>query len=345
VLLVDFSDVPATPQRMNETLQLLALDTAAVPFFRNVSYNQLKLHFFVLRKWLRMRKPSMNYSMHTYIGYYEQKDFLDEAVNLGIDNGAAGFLSQSGAVLAVSNPSAFNIKYGPAFCVDYPWGLQVPRLNKTFYNGVTSGADLNYWSHYWYVHELGHNLGFPDLYDRYYTGDWRTQFKFTGDWDVMGNVDALGREMFAYERWFAGWLNDSNIDCALPASVTSAGRSVNLSAVEDGDSLHLKKLAVVKVNSTFVVCVEFRLAIGGDAGIQRPGVLLYVVDGSARNGGPVKVVPVNNNDGFKWNATLAVGGSVSYAGVAVKFVSVKQVPGRNSSAKPVSVAQVLIKRG
>jgi M6 family metalloprotease-like protein len=344
VLFVDFNDSPAT-QRVADVLQILALDTTAAQYYRNESYNQLQLKFLVHAQWLRMPKNSAAYNMRTSISYADHKSYISDAVDLGINAGATSYLNSADALLVITNPNTKNIGYGPAFCPEQGYGLYVSKLNKWFYNAVTSGADLNSWLGYWYPHEFGHNMGLPDLYKLGFSGDWRMQFGYTGDWSLMGHINGVTRELFGWERWFLNWLQDAQIECAPLSTVSSSGKQYSLSPIADGGSMHLRKLLVVKLSAYVAIGVEFRKAIGADVGIKKPGVLVYVVDTSVSITGPIRVLPLNENDGYKWNAALGVGESISYKGVNVKFVGTAIQSSGLKGPAPVTVAQVVVKLG
>jgi hypothetical protein len=135
-----------------------------------------------------------------------------------------------------------------------------------------------------------------------------------------------------------GWLKDSQVECVLPGG--EVVKQFDLSPIEDSIS-KIKKLLIIKLNAHAAVCVEFRCGLGGDSGILKPGLLVYFVDLSVVIG-RVRVLPVNEDDGFKWNVTLGVDESVYFRGVSVRNVVSL---GFADSLVDVSVVRVEVKWG
>jgi hypothetical protein len=78
-------------------------------------------------------------------------------------------------------------------------------------------------------------------------------------------------------------------------------------------------MIVVPINNHTAIVVESRRSIGYDKP-NNPGILTYLVDSSIRTGsGPIRVLPLNNQDSLKHNATLSVGKSITYKNVKVYF--------------------------
>jgi M6 family metalloprotease-like protein len=302
VLFVDFIDAPAY-MSPNEAFQIVS--PGSEDFYKAVSYGKLNMKLLPYFKWLRMCKRSHEYSMSPSISFNAHKAYISEAVNLAANS--VDF-STSEIIVVITNPSATSIAYGPAFCPNSGYGINVK--GKIFENAVSSGRDLQYWKSFWLNHEMGHTFGLPDLYA--FSGN---QFRYTGDWSLMGNINGVAREFFGWERWLLGWLLDSQVLC-----VSEKGTSnVQLTPIEKAGGL---KIAVIPRSESTAVVVESRRALGYDSGIKMPGVLVYVVVTSVGTGnGPIRVLPLNDDDQSKLAAPLIVGRSLTYNGVTVTYVS------------------------
>jgi hypothetical protein len=141
-----------------------------------------------------------------------------------------------------------------------------------------------------------------------------SEFGFTGEWSIMGDIGGTAPEFFGWERWFLGWLTDSQVQCIS----TKGTASYVLTPIENVGA----KIVAINIGNSINLFVESRRSIGYDSKIVKPGVLVYLVDTSLGSGyGIVKVLPINNNDGFKQRATLSVGESISYGSITVKYAS------------------------
>ncbi len=195
VLFVDFSDAPAA---ITPAQALGIISPGAENFYKAVSYGRLNLLLEPYNAWLRMSKPSTGYPWAP-VSYDGLRAYIQEAVNL-----ADPFVdfSTAQAVYVITNPAVTAIGYGPAFTGAPQFG-GVTADGVTLYNGAASGNDLTYWGSLWLNHEGSHTLGLVDLYA--FTGDTH---RFVGGFDLMGLISGLGPELFAYERWLLGWLDD-----------------------------------------------------------------------------------------------------------------------------------------
>jgi M6 family metalloprotease-like protein len=297
---VDFSDAPATrtPQQI-----FAILSPTAENYYRAVSYGRMNLILQPSFVWRRMSKPSTDYGWNG-LTFNAHRAYIQEALNLA----TAVDFSQSDGFVIVSNPDAGALSNGPAFVASSGFG--VTAGGKTFLNGATSGRDLLAWGGYWLNHEMGHTLGLPDLYA--YSGQTH---RFVGGFSLMGLISGHSREFFGWERWLLGWVDDAQVSCA------GTGTSeVVLSPIEQSGGT---KIVVVPTGSTSAVVAESRRAQGYDTnGALSPGVVVYFIDTSIANGtGVLKVLPINDADLSKANAPLQPGGSLTFGGVTITYVS------------------------
>lgn len=141
------------------------------------------------------------------------------------------------------------------------------------------------------VHETGHTLGLPDLYDSVDANDPALANRWTGGWDVMGDYYShQGRTLFGWHQWRLSWLADADVACVRPGEVAD----VSLAPVESASG---ERLALVRLDGTRVLAVESRRAQGWDAGIPVEGALVYTIDTTRSTGdGPVTVQFADGRD-------------------------------------------------
>lgn len=217
--------------------------------------------------------------------------------------------SAADSVLVMVPPQASGVSYGPAFGANALEGYAADR--RIFANGVTSGADLVGWGFLWLNHETGHIMSLPDLYAyEYDTSNYEDQHRFVGGFSLMGYIDGNAPELFAFERWQLGWLDDNQIYCHQTGDAI-----VTLSAIETAGGT---KAVMVPITDAKAIVVESRRALGYDQNIVKAGALVYLVNTSVSSGqGPILVYPALENDPHRDQSPLAAGESVTVEGVTI----------------------------
>ena len=305
VLFADFPDVPAT-QKPEEIFSLVS--PKAETFIRDLSYGRMQYVLEPYFVWLRLGQPSAHYGdgIRTYEGHLE---FIQEAVNLADAN--VDF-SMAASVLVMVPPQAAAVPYGPAFGANPLEGFTAD--GKTFENGVTSGADLPGWGFLWLNHETGHIMSLSDLYAyEYDVSRYDDLHRFVGGFSLMGYIEGRAPELFAFERWQLGWLDDEQIYCQ-----QTRDEKVTLSAIEIAGGI---KAVIVPIDNSRAVVVESRRALGYDKDIVKPGALVYTVNADVFSGeGPIVVYPALENDPYRDQSPLAFGESVIVEGVTITVI-------------------------
>lgn len=302
VLFADFPNLPSS--RSTEEIGGFISPKSEREFFVD-SNGQLVMKYKFLHKWLRMPKPSTEYSFATF---FSHKDYISDAVQLA---DAEIDFSKYDGVLVMTDPDDRAFSYGPAFTAMSGLGIKADGVE--IRNGATSAADLEYWGAQWANHEIGHNLGLPDLYAYSRSSDTHG---FVGEFSYMGLINGEAPGLFAYEKWLLGWFKNKQIICK-----PKMGKAYELKsrATKTG-----KKLLLVPLGRSKNLAVEYRTSEGLDSGLRQAGVLTYIIDSSILSGsGPLKVVTTASGVPLSENSILRVGESISTNGYRVSFESVK----------------------
>lgn len=277
MLFVDFPDLHA---RESPSTIYAHLVPRARAWFDEVSYGHLQLDVTPVRRWFRMPSRVRSYGLADGVSGAEQHVYLRDAVKA-----ADSRVDFSGyQVIYVVAAKGTGVERSPAF-LDYPGGGIVADGNELRY-GATFFEDTKLDARFAanvLIHETGHVLGLPDLYDVPDPRYW-SLFRFAGGWDVMSWNDP-GFHFLAWEKWKLGWLAPSQIACldgagTMTATVTPLERAGGLKAI------------VLLTGPSSALVIEARRRIGQDRWLCAEGVLLYTVDASVRSGyGPVHIHP------------------------------------------------------
>ncbi|MFM9036233.1 MAG: hypothetical protein ACKOJ9_00905 [Actinomycetota bacterium] len=142
---------------------------------------------------------------------------------------------------------------------------------------LVGGGYAKFWQVF--THELGHAwLGLEDLYS------FEQQSQFLGVWDIMQlALLATSPELTAWNRWLAGWLDDSQVRC-----VNDAKMSGHFVAAVEGET-NLPQMVVIPTGANSAVVVETRRKIGYDQNGDL--TVVYIVDTTFQSGqGPIRLV-------------------------------------------------------
>jgi M6 family metalloprotease-like protein len=277
MLFVDFPGLPAS-----ESMSALydRMVPAARKWFTEVSYDRVRLEVAPSRRWHRMPQQIGAYDLADGMTWHEHKKYIGDAV--GAADSEVDF-SQYDLVYVVA-PKGSGIERSPAFHAYSGSGIEADgnelRWGATFFEDTRSSAQ---YAANVLIHETGHVLGLPDLYDNVNpTPTYWSLFQFAGGWDMMSWNDP-GTHFLAWNKWKLGWLDSSQLTCLegpgeLTTTITPLARQGGLKAV------------VLPMGQSSTYVVEARRKIGEDSGLCDTGVLVYSVDSTVRSGyGPVRV--------------------------------------------------------
>jgi M6 family metalloprotease-like protein len=275
VLFVDFPDLRATESSSTLFNRLVPRSRA---WYDEVSYGHVHLDVTPVQRWFRMPRSLREYGLADGISWPEHRAYIADAVAAA--NSAVDFSRYQ--IVYVVAAKGTRVERSPAFQAYPGSGIEADgtelRYGATFFEDTK--LDARYAANV-FIHETGHILGLPDLYD-VPNPAWWSLFRFAGGWDTMSWNDP-GFHFVAWEKWKLGWLDPSQLTCLdepgeLTATITPLERAGGLKAV------------VVPTGRSSAVLVEARRRIGEDARLCDEGVLVYSVDASVRSGnGPVRV--------------------------------------------------------
>ena len=284
MLFVDFPDSPGTANPQ-------AIYDAHVPrladWYRTVSYGRLRIEVKPLVRWLRLPRTLADYEEARFEGAIE-------------------------AAIAAADPDFDFSSVDALYLVP-----AMPSLASTVIDEDPIRADgsaIHAWA--WLatgslqrlpfvaIHETGHILGLPDLYNSQPSSQHR--------WDVM-TASPDGGGLLAWHRWKLGWLDAGQIVCVTRRGTTNA----TLTALERTGG----RKAILSRVGRQVVAVEVRRREAEDASVCKPGVLIYRVDldaGAPQNVGsrrlPIRLQAAQPEDsrqwdrcGAQWRATYTAG--------------------------------------
>jgi M6 family metalloprotease-like protein len=234
-----------------------ALVPPSVAWYRAASYDRLRLVVDPLRRWLRLPRSLGEYESAHFAGVVE--DVL-AAADPHYDFGDVDALYLITSQEAGSLASAV-VDHEPRR-VD---GNEIRAWVWLASGGATAARSKDL------IHETGHVLGLPDLYDVRRPGAGHHH------WDVMSGAGGAG--LLAWHRWKLGWLSVKDVLCLARRRPVVA--SLAPLARPGG------RKAIVYRTRTAAVVVEVRSRTGIDRSLCKPGVLVYRVD--FRKGAPASI--------------------------------------------------------
>ncbi|MFF3332333.1 M6 family metalloprotease domain-containing protein [Streptomyces sp. NPDC002888] len=281
---------------------------ATSEFFARASYGRFTLRPHVLKRWIRMPKPSTAYAIQRDWSPAHRTAYLRDAL-AAVDSQVD--FSRYDIVYFVADPDAPGVDSDATKVVnlDNPLhadGTDIRRVVTVFEQHPPDRLVL--------AHETGHVFDLPDLYRRPTDGkgDWDTH---VGDWDLMGSQFGLAPDLFAWHKWKLGWLDPRQVVCVggpQPTRLTleplGAGPGVPVTGAAGAPVFGLgsgTKLAVVRTGADSAIAFEARGPVGNDRAACRAGVLVYRVRSETESGrGPVEVIDAHPRSEACWEDSV-----------------------------------------
>jgi M6 family metalloprotease-like protein len=298
MVFVDFSDDPAKaeddPKEVYDRL---------VPGARRklgeLSYGKLKLAVKPSLRWVRMPKPHSAYEVDDYFARFAHYDeYVSDALKAA---GKSFELKGYSFVFVIAGGRGYSAE--AAYNRPPRTGVRVGRTwidHAVTMNGYSYSTD---WGTT--IHETGHMLGLPDLYEVGAPTDW---FRFVGGWDLMSDV-YQSRPMMSWTRRLVGWLRDRDFRCVRTRS------TVRLKPVTARKGT---RGAIVRLGRRRAYVIEARTDPIGDF-CPGEGVLIYKWNGNVKTGrGPIRVLDAQPGEGACGSHTQALfkpgeGGTSTYS--------------------------------
>ncbi|KAJ4353198.1 uncharacterized protein N0V89_004924 [Didymosphaeria variabile] len=310
MLFVDFADQPAG----NDTTQGLYdfFFPNASTWYETSSYGKLSIDAEAdISQFHRMPLNASDYAWNRGITYEQHEAYIQDAL--------ASYVNTIGeapppvdVLYVVATRNAPNITYSPTFMGN------VTTRNGTFVakKAVTVGYDAYAkWGFKLINHETGHVMCLPD----YYPASGAVGL-YVGDFSIMGNINAVYPDYFAWDKWRLGWLDDSQVECVQYENGTTSTHTIFPLESKDEEA----KLVVLKRNETQAMVLEVRSKGGNDDKGGEPGVVVYTVDTTVETlQGPIRVLS---------NGTLTSELEVPSWGVKISVV------GKDDDAYTVKIA-------
>jgi M6 family metalloprotease-like protein len=311
MVFVDFPDSPAGPDQSPDGVYNRLVPDAQRKL-SELSYGKLKLTVASSGQWVRMPKTPADYG-------FAQGDFNSSERFRLYDEYVAAAMRLAGAQMDLSKYQVVYIVAGPG--ANTPQATQNTRPREGIKAGkarVEHVVTLNGFGSSYYgvtLHETGHTLGLPDLYEVGAASNWD---RFAGPWDSMGEA-WRSLPMMSWTRRLVGWLGDKDFRCVRKST------TVRLAPVTASRGI---RGAVVRTGSRSAYIVEARTDEVGP-GCPTGGVLVYRWNGQVTTGkGPIRVFDGQPDDGLCGSHTNALvepfgGGRTSYTDkkVAVSVLS------------------------
>ncbi len=178
------------------------------------------------------------------------------------DTGLTNVIWPHASSLAAYNYVYDGVKVGPYACSN--------ELNG---QGHYTSKDLYLDGPGTFVHEFGHVLGMPDLYDVYYTNNGQIS---PGNWDVMddgtyNNDGYCPPNLSAYEKWMYKWIEYEKV---------TDDTHYDLKTIHDGGKalrIPVIKKSGAEVSSEYFI-LESRTQDGNDTYLNDKGMLIWHID-------------------------------------------------------------------
>ncbi|KAK6859544.1 hypothetical protein PG995_003180 [Apiospora arundinis] len=208
MLFVDFPDAhatEATPQEVHDNYLPGAAD-----WYATSSQGALTLDVTAdTAHFVRMPAPSYSYNWTRSLTTDLHYKYIQDAVDAYLNTSSTAKIPAGTEVLYIApTRNAREISFSPTYMgqvTSRSYGQQ--RVAR---KAVTFGLDAyETWGFKVLNHETGHTMCLPDYYP--FEAGKSTGF-YVGGWSLMGVIDGLAPDWFAWDKWRLGWLPDSAVE-------------------------------------------------------------------------------------------------------------------------------------
>jgi M6 family metalloprotease-like protein len=336
---VDFPDskfIGSVPNFIDSVIQPKKVSD----FYKFVSYDKLNLEFesyqtaYTFSREIKSLKP---YSSDEFLNIQKEViSVLDKTIDL----------SKYSALATILTGDPEKKIFGDGG-IAYPNPKGTWKVRNGFLDNVVTIIEGDYasgksegWVSTWkvLVHEIGHLLGFIDLYNwRGATGGTADSYsgETSGPFDIMNDAYGWAPTHLAWHRWYMGWLEDSQVICV---DKTSLDNEFDISSLNSKDGL---KAVFIRLSNSKILAIESRRANTYDLIEGYEGALVYLVNMNlATQKGAIKIIPELNEitsikvREFFWDSIRYLNGTVkqdqfvNFEGILIENLS--QSSGRDT---------------
>lgn len=297
IIVIDFSDIPFTGEINKLVSEVLGPKTVR-DFYLYNSYGKLDLQFENYGKVIRANEPSTSYLPNAQGSFFVNGIGQDRRLTTEILTKVQkdiDLLRYESVSILVSGGAGLGAYFGSA----------IPGINLKVGNGLVQNTsvmgagikDNNFGIPSWKVlaHELGHLLGFLDLY---VSGGWGQQ-KTPGPFDMMGHTFGSANDFLGWNRWVQGWLDDGSVVCDLDSPKKN---EITLSAISSNTG---KRLYVKPLSPTLALAIEYRTESVNDRLNGEDGLLVYLIDLEVKTSkGPIRLLQSEGDVPKNWTTDV-----------------------------------------
>jgi len=243
-------------------------------YYKEASYNQLAVEGYVA-DWIELPKSASSYGISNWGSPSEKRRVFERDV-IQLADSVVDF-SRYDVVVILAAGRATVWAYSTTPMIRTNDGVTVER--------ITVQTEYTAWGTF--AHELGHQLGLPDLYDYAIAaglGVYVEAAIYVGPYGLMSRSTERPN-MLGWCKMTLGWIPFSGIQTVRPGEV----KSIKIHSLE---SLSNETMVVkIQIDSKQYYVVEVRERIGYDSVLPNSGVLVSYVDELVASGdGPVRLV-------------------------------------------------------
>ena len=291
-LFADFSDYLSDKNHMTSMLEVQI--PKAETFYHSSSYGKYSLEFDHIKKVYHFGNH-LNYVSN---GLLMGNSFINQVMSAAdndVDFSKYDFVN-------IVTPSEYDYDSGS-------YGMRGTYDGKSFYyallgTAATSKDDGRGWEP-WLVHETGHIIGMIHA-----SNDWYPYI-----WDVSVNAVSTAPDLYAWNKFLLGWMDNSQIDCIDKINKTKTTHLISPLGLNSKQT----KVVIIKINNHSAVVIENRskTKIDKDLGMFQEGVLVYIVDINKTGGANNMAISIVDPTRISNSGAMQVGKSVTVEGYKI----------------------------